>query len=118
MYNGWSNYETWRVKTEFCDDLVESIHGEMQFGDEDTLAEYLESHTNTAIDVDASGLAADWARAFISDVNWREIAAAYVDDNPDLIEGYQDEWECLECGEVFDSEEELDEHEADCEVDV
>ena len=72
MYNGWTNYATWRVNLEifdgydpegqeidheYCKDFAEEI----VFGDINDI--------NTS-----NALAHSYASAFMSDVNWHEIA--------------------------------------------
>jgi hypothetical protein len=64
-YNGWTNYATWRVNLEMFDGMEPGEHGPDELRD---LALDL-------IEQSASGLALDYAMAFLSDVNWYEIAA-------------------------------------------
>ena len=63
-YNGWSNYETWRINLEFglCD-------GDYQ----DFNAEALEEHVTDYIYEYSSGLAQDYAMVFVAEVDWEEI---------------------------------------------
>lgn len=66
-YLGWTNYATWRVALEYFDgfeieDWFEPTAGAL----EDMVIETIESQ--------AEGLALDYAMAFLSDVNWFEIA--------------------------------------------
>ena len=68
-YNGWTNYATWRVNLE--------ILGDIQFVEDDnvsveTLEEIVES---TVFDnlPEKNGLATDYAKAFLSEVNYHEI---------------------------------------------
>ena len=68
-YNGWTNYATWRVNLE--------ILGDIQFVEDDnvsveTLEEIVES---TVFDnlPEKNGLATDYARAFLNEVNYDEI---------------------------------------------
>ena len=67
-YNGWTNYATWRVNLE--------ILGDIEFEDvvsADDLKEIVEDCVfNNTVEKDC--LAADYARAFISQVNFYEIA--------------------------------------------
>jgi hypothetical protein len=67
-YNGWTNYSTWRVNLELFDsmNLDEAIRA-------DTIKELAEDiifrpHSKN------SQLVEDYARAFLDDVNWHEIA--------------------------------------------
>jgi hypothetical protein len=76
-YNGWSNYATWRVNLEMIDGMdAEDIGIDNKFDLADYLKEYctdiLESetqHKGTSVP-----LALSYALAFLSDVNWQEIA--------------------------------------------
>lgn len=66
-YNGWSNYATWRVNLE--------ILGNIEFESEvspDDLKEIVEDVVFT--NKSGGGLIEDYARAFISEVNFYEIA--------------------------------------------
>ena len=67
-YNGWTNYATWRVHLE--------ILGDIEFEETVTandLKEIVEDCVfNNTVEKDC--LAADYARAFISEVNFHEIA--------------------------------------------
>lgn len=81
-YNGWTNYATWRVNLEVFDgmDVVE------QFGDANghldvrELAHNLEAFADEMIVGDARNLMGDYARAFLSEVNWQEIARHILDE--------------------------------------
>lgn len=69
-YNGWTNYATWRVHLEVfdgCNDLP---------NDPDFLKEYVEE----VLEAEAEGMALSYALAFISDVNWHEIAEYMHDE--------------------------------------
>ena len=67
-YNGWTNYATWRVNLE--------ILGDIKFEDVvsvDDLKEIVEDCVfNNTVEKDC--LAADYARSFIQQVNFYEIA--------------------------------------------
>ena len=64
-YNGWTNYATWRVNLEMFDGME---NDGMEADDYKLMAiEFLEADGT-------SGLAFDYAMAFIDDVNWHEIA--------------------------------------------
>jgi len=64
-YNGWTNYATWRVNLEFFDDGAGEYYQDAQ-----ACRDYVES----VIEEQANGIALDYALAFLSDVNWHEIA--------------------------------------------
>ena len=92
-YNGWTNYATWRVNLEMFDGLDPREH----FSDYDSsmegmhvLAESLQAYAEDYIiynhESASNSLMADYARAFLSDVNWKEIAAHMIDDYPQETE--------------------------------
>ena len=67
-YNGWTNYATWRINLE--------ILGDIEF-EEKVDADYLEEIVEDVVfnnTVEKDCLAADYARAFIDEVNFYEIA--------------------------------------------
>jgi len=69
-YNGWTNYATWRVNLE--------ILGDIEF-DEQVSADYLKEIVEDVVFSqyelgNGSHLVEDYARAFISQVNFYEIA--------------------------------------------
>ena len=69
-YNGWTNYATWRVNLE--------ILGNIEF-DHPVTYDYLEEIVEGIVFdniVDKDCLAAYYARAFINEVNFEEIAEA------------------------------------------
>ncbi len=70
-YNGWTNYATWRVNLELFSDMDYKDYFD-QFPDVDNLKDYVE---NVVFDNynDTLGLVEDYARAFLSNVNWWEI---------------------------------------------
>ncbi len=92
-YNGWTNYETWRVNLEICDDYMQSLAQDgMTFTDVNTLAEYLKDYVDevlTNFGQVEDGIALDYARSFVSDVDWYEIAEHGVEAG--LIESEEDE---------------------------
>ena len=82
-YNGWSNYATWRVHLE--------ILGDIQF-DEHVSADYLKEIVEDCVfsnyDIySGSHLVEDYARSFISNVNFYEIAE-YINEEIDLQTNY------------------------------
>lgn len=70
-YNGWSNYATWRVNLEYFDGI--SMDGFQDF-DINQLAEYTQSAVTEDVSIMSHGEARGYALAFLSDVNWHEIA--------------------------------------------
>jgi hypothetical protein len=93
-YNGWTNYATWRVNLEIFDgmDVIDVLGNhedvyELAHSMEHYVKDWFEQEAldakNKGIDV---GLMSDYALAFLSDVNWREIANFYT-----VSEGYFEE---------------------------
>jgi len=72
-YNGWTNYATWRVNLELFDDY--NVWDKHVMGDAYELSHHLRDTAEVYIeDTSTEGLARDYAMAFLSDVNWYEIA--------------------------------------------
>lgn len=74
-YNGWSNYATWRINLE--------ILGGIEYEEEvtaDDLKEIVEYVVFSRFEMgDGSHLVEDYARAFVNNVDYYEIAAAIND---------------------------------------
>lgn len=73
-YNGWTNYETWRVNLEVFDCFDFLDHPWVDVGDHDGVAKYLKEHAEELVALDSIGLARSCALAFMANVNWHEIA--------------------------------------------
>lgn len=77
-YNGWTNYETWRVNLEIFDGW------EADFGPDIDAYDLGQSLRDTAENLICEsapeGLAQDYAMAFLDAVNWREIAQAMIEN--------------------------------------
>jgi hypothetical protein len=71
-YNGWTNYATWRVNLEFFDDGA---------GEYYKTAQECRGYVESVIEEQAEGIALDYALAFLSDVNWHEIAEHMVEES-------------------------------------
>jgi hypothetical protein len=76
QYNGWTNYATWRVNLEIFDAMtaqdLTGRHVNSAAEVKDAASEYAEV---VVFDSFKEGsLMEDYARAFLSDVNWWEIA--------------------------------------------
>ena len=89
-YNGWSNYETWRVNLEIFDGIawLDQFDDGMEIYE---AADYLKSYATEILEMEGTkGLVFDYAMAFLDAVNWREIAQsmydAYKIENDDDIE--------------------------------
>ena len=72
-YNGWTNYETWRVALENFDGF--DCDG-VEYSEDD-----LQNLVIARLETEANGLALDYAIAFIDNVNWHEIALHINSDN-------------------------------------
>lgn len=86
-YNGWTNYETWRVGLEIFDNMTVEDFGD--FSEDDPryvaadLGDCMRSMAEEIVLSDAHGLARDYAAAFLSAVNWRELAASKLAEYAD-----------------------------------
>lgn len=73
-YNGWTNYATWRVNLEIFDGLSpEDIYGEPP-PDAWALENAMKEYAEELVTGDSDSLATNYALAFLSYVNWTEIA--------------------------------------------
>ena len=82
-YNGWTNYATWRVNLEMFDGVIATEWFPPDEGRPATsdVADYLRDYAHETIEEETSfGFARTYAQAFLSDVNWREIAEHMLDD--------------------------------------
>ena len=81
-YNGWTNYATWRVNLKVFDGF--DPNGVYQ------TAESVEELFEEIVFMDAPNLVASYARAFVENVDWQEIAdhinEAYELTDPDADE--------------------------------
>ena len=73
-YNGWTNYATWRVMLEIFDGLSPQDITGRSLPARSELKDALKEYAEEIIDQSPDGLAKDYALAFISDVDWWEIA--------------------------------------------
>ena len=76
-YNGWSNYPTWRINLEIFSDMEVT-----DYFDELPTTEMLEDYVeNIVFDHSGTmGLIEDYARAFLANVDYREILESIKDD--------------------------------------
>ena len=80
-YNGWTNYATWRVNLEIFDGVT---YRDITVRD---CAHMLKEHVEEIIEYTTEpGIARDYALAFLSDVNWREIAEHVVQEDDEDYE--------------------------------
>jgi len=81
-YNGWTNYATLRVNLEIFDgfDPRDYWSGSDRWEACD-LGDFLKGYAEELIESSSTeGLARDYALAFLSDVDWRQIASRVLDD--------------------------------------
>jgi hypothetical protein len=74
-YNGWANYATWRINLEIFDGMDFTGYSNDEYELSQQLKDYVE---DCIFDVYDEGLVKDYARAFISDVNWMQIAKSII----------------------------------------
>ena len=89
-YNGWTNYETWRVNLEMLDGMSCTDFGvvpavyeahEQLVSDPNDLAERLESYCVELVEMDTKqGFALNLALSFLNKVDWQEIAEHMISD--------------------------------------
>jgi len=86
-YNGWSNYATWRVNLEMIDGSY--YHdSEQTYNSIVDLSDSIKDYCNEQMyqyDIDTPCLVIDYAIAFLSDVNWYEIAEKISEDYPSIL---------------------------------
>ena len=70
-YNGWSNYATWRINLEILSDI--------EF-EEPVTADYLKEIVEDVVIRDTNYIAEDYARVFLDEVNYNEIAETINDE--------------------------------------
>ena len=81
-YNGWTNYETWRVNLEMFDGLHIDNQEDNSHGVHE-LAEYLKDTAIQAIEdgcTHSGGFALDYALAFLDAVDFRQIAIRKLEE--------------------------------------
>lgn len=86
-YNGWTNYATWRINLEY--QLLDFYTDAYDLGDipEDiddiiyNLQNYVEESLESNCD---NEMTLSYALAFVSDVNWYEIARLILDNKEEL----------------------------------
>ena len=82
-YNGWTNYATWRVNLEIFDGFETSEMFALTTLEAWDLGLVLKEYVEGDIYEAGGGegnIAVDYALAFLSDVNWYEIAKHMIDD--------------------------------------
>jgi hypothetical protein len=76
-YNGYTNYQTWRVKIEMIDSINFAQRNDFDAYD---LGQVLRDYAFEMIDMESFGFAYDYASAFLNQVNWYEIAEHQIND--------------------------------------
>ena len=83
-YNGWSNYATWRINLEILSDIEFDEHISADY-----LKEIVEDCVFSNYEMqNGSHLVEDYARSFISNVNYYEIAQ-HINEEIDLQTKYE-----------------------------
>ena len=83
-YNGWTNYATWRINLEILGD-IQWVEEEIEILNEEMLEDYVEhivfgSKISLKSIEDPGGLMEDYARAFLANVDYREILESILDN--------------------------------------
>lgn len=78
--NGWTNYATWRVNLEIFDGFNPRDHWDAPFDNLYDAANGLKEYALEIVDELPDHIARGWARAFLDDVNWREIVEHMVEE--------------------------------------
>ena len=75
-HEGWTNYQTWRVNLEMFDGNDYTRDNELGTYE---LGEVLRGEAIEIIESESTGLATDYATAFLNEVNWYEIAGHQIE---------------------------------------
>jgi hypothetical protein len=86
-YNGWTNYATWRVMLEIFDGDLEDLFDYSLPVEQlrHVLQDYVEGHIYESGGGNGN-IAVDYALAFLSDVNWYEIAEHLIEEYKEEVE--------------------------------
>lgn len=79
-YNGWTNYATWRVNLEMFDGMSPRDVTDTRDVEAYELGQAMKEYAEELVTGDSDGLATNYALAFLSDVNWYEIAAHKIEE--------------------------------------
>ena len=87
-YNGWTNYETWRVNLEIFDGFDPSdYYSAFVPSDAYELGQSLKQYAIEILESEGTkGLTFDYAMAFLDAVNWMEIAKHMIADYAEVTE--------------------------------
>ena len=88
QYNGWANYETWRINLEMLDGMTPEDFGvDVRRLDLDEvleqvtrLSESMAAYVYEMVEQDAKGFALDLALSFLHEVDWYGIAEHMLSD--------------------------------------
>ena len=83
-YNGWTNYATWRINLEILGDIQWDEY-ELQTLDVEMLEDYVDeivfsNKISLKSPEDPAGLMEDYARAFLANVDYREILESILEN--------------------------------------
>ena len=79
-YNGWANYPTWRVNLEILGD-IQWVESEIEILSPEMLEEYVENAVFENNGISGHfGLMEDYARAFLANVDYREIYESIMEN--------------------------------------
>lgn len=81
-YNGWANYATWRINLEMFDGYEVTEHF-TERPEVNELADHLKETAESYLEetaADSASLCLSYALAFLSDVDWEEIAENMLED--------------------------------------
>ena len=91
-HNGWTNYATWRVGLEIINDMSLDDFG-VEYDEEDNntidtsdLADAMRDYVQEHIEETSEGVAKDYALAFLSDVNWCELAEHMIQEESEAAQ--------------------------------
>jgi len=89
-YNGWTNYETWRINLELCDGVTLEDLGLDNDAEESEVHDCLKEMVDNAItqhgEIPEDSLAVSYADAFVNAVNYWEIAKAVIEYSNDQVD--------------------------------
>ena len=80
-YNGWTNYATWRVNLEIFDGMSPRDVTDTRDVEAYELGQAMKEYAEEMLSGDS--LAVSYALAFLSDVNWYEIAMHKIEEYED-----------------------------------
>lgn len=79
-YNGWANYETWRIQLEVIDGMTRDDFASDE-EDVENLAESVSQYVDEVVlGSIPDGMARDLAASFLDRVDWVEIAEHLIED--------------------------------------